>query len=395
MPWQSSTRSARPASGRLARRARSFDPMTNAREAVAKYRDSLRRTATASCRGRPTRATTPDRAPADLRPVPDRRSGPERRGRRGRHQRRRHGCAPSAQAEGDRASTSSRTGSTTSTCRSRPASSRKARATRRSSTRSSGRYRDCTAPTACGRWPHDAKRSSARDRSRTARRRAGRRPPELQDLAAGEDRQPDDRQPVPAGVPRPPGLPRRLRSSHPGRGRTPSRCKRSRGALPGLRSEADKTTALGMIADLTPQPTIPGYDKAQADLALAGLTKTTGDDLAALNTLKGIDTGQLNDAVSKGDYAGIQQWAGELKGVQDSIDNLDGLDRQQQRPAPAAARHREGTQRAARARPGGRSVRGAHARALACEPARHHLRHQGRDEQAPADGRGFAVRGGE
>jgi hypothetical protein len=94
-------------------------------------------------------------------------------------------------------------------------------------------------------------------------------------------------------------------------------------ALPGLRSEADKTTALGMIADLTPEPTIPGYDKAQADLALAGLTKTTGDDLAALNTLKDIDTGQLNDAVAKGDNAGIVQWANELKGVQDSIDNLD------------------------------------------------------------------------
>jgi hypothetical protein len=70
-------------------------------------------------------------------------------------------------------------------------------------------------------------------------------------------------------------------------------------------------------------PTIPGYDKAQADLALAGLTKTTGDDLAALNTLKDIDTSQLNDAVAKGDNAGIVQWANELKGVQDSIDNLD------------------------------------------------------------------------
>jgi hypothetical protein len=102
-------------------------------------------------------------------------------------------------------------------------------------------------------------------------------------------------------------------------------------------SEHDRLSAIAQARDLRFQnlyaihpelenpaaPTIPGYDKAQADLALAGLTKTTGDDLAALNTLKDIDTGQLNDAVAKGDNAGIVQWANELKGVQDSIDNLD------------------------------------------------------------------------
>jgi hypothetical protein len=99
-------------------------------------------------------------------------------------------------------------------------------------------------------------------------------------------------------------------------------------------SEHDRLSAIAQARDLRFQnlyaihpelenpaaPTIPGYDKAQADLALAGLTKTTGDDLAALNTLKDIDTGQLNDAVAKGDNAGIVQWANELKGVQDAID---------------------------------------------------------------------------
>jgi hypothetical protein len=160
-------------------------------------------------------------------------------------------------------------------------------------------------PTACGHWRHDAKRSSAsekqQDGSADATAASSRDP-------QGADRQPDDRQPVPAGVPAHQDY--RVASGQATQAEANAiKAQALTNALPGLRSEADKTTALGMIADLAPQPTIPGYDKAQADLALAGLTPDTGDDLAALNTLKGIDTGQLNDAISKNDFAGIQQWA--------------------------------------------------------------------------------------
>jgi hypothetical protein len=150
-----------------------------------------------------------------------------------------------------------------------------------------------------------------------------------------------------------------------------------------------------MIADLTPQPTIPGYDKAQADLALAGLTKTTGDDLAALNTLKDIDTGQLNDAVAKGDNAGIVQWANELKGVQDSIDNLDStIDNTNALLQQQIDVEKERSAQLERALAVAQSEERTLGRSLANQLGLTFGIRAGMG-QAPADGRGFAVRGGE